>query len=529
MNSFQVSDPVLIEALVKTTSSYPSTRATPSEFVKAVAVRAFSLGLTENELRLFLKKQTASHPGLSELLASRSASRRLVSACRVAARSSSPAAATGNSLKTARLTLGRILSRVSSVQAPSEDGAEPKLVPVLTPARQIRARATLAILCVEQLKSIQGEKGWNTLMVSYPWLALRMGVSWPTAKAALNDLVDLGWIRELGGHRPDSARRFKISGKLTREQGQTIQAQHLYDAIGSLAALNDEPAQTAVLVRSVAHPAWTYGDDPIGFRSWLVALAHSSGIDPVQLGVQSRSMSRSRKALTLAGLDSLPRPSLGDTTDVMDRLRKWAQKTGSFDAAARAKEAYEEHAAERADELATVRAIRAQAKEDAEAFFGPATKIPKAGSARDRTNDWLRGATEIMGRKVLSDAQVKALEKELVRRFKARGYEGDPVRKLARIVLGAAGSLIGPDESIPAKTGEPGEKQAWLQDMVEKMSCRNLADEVRTAATRELDEKLRRRGFEKESAGQISRHILGPQTVPQHLLRASLVLYEIAS
>lgn len=506
--------PALIEALVKTASAYPSTRATPTEFVKAVAVRAISLGLSGNDLGLFLKKQTANHPGLSELLSNRSAYGRIVSSCRKAARSSSPAGAAENSKKTARLTFGRILTPVPMVeveQEPAEDGTavEPKLVPILSPALQVRARATLAVLCVEQLKSIQGEKGWNSLMVSYAWLGLRMGVSLSTAKAALNDLVDLGWIREVGGHRPDSARRFKISGTLTSEQGQTLKPGHLFDAVGSLAGRDVDPVQTALLIRSVTHPAWTYGDDPIGFRTWLVALAHSAGIDPVQLGVQTRSMGRSKKALTLAGLGSLTRPNKGDTAELNDRLKEWAQKTGSFEAAAQAKEAYKEHAAERTDELATARAIRAQAKADAETFFGPATNIPKAGSARDRTNAWLQGATGVMGRKVLSDAQVKAMEKELVRRFKTRGYEGDAVTKLAGIVLGAAGSLVGPDDSIPAAAAEAEEKQAWLRSMVQKMDGRPIAAEVRAAAGKELTAKLKRRGFDKDKAAQLTGIILG--------------------
>lgn len=47
---------------------------------------------------------------------------------------------------------------------------------------------------------------------------------------------------------PDSARRFKISGWLTREQG-VIGAPQLYDAIGLLAGLKHEPVQTALLTR----------------------------------------------------------------------------------------------------------------------------------------------------------------------------------------------------------------------------------------------------------------------------------------
>ncbi|WP_461171994.1 hypothetical protein M1D93_13225 [Arthrobacter sp. Z1-9] len=193
----------------------------------------------------------------------------------------------------------------------------------------------------------------------------------------------------------------------------------------------------------------------------------------------------------------------------MDRLTEWARGSGSFEAAAQTKEMYSAQAAERTDELAVARAIRAQAKVDAESFFGPVTSIPKAGPSRDRMNAWLQDATGVMGRKVLSDAQVKALEKELVRRFRARGYEGDTITELARIVLRDAGSLIGPDDSIPAATAEAGEKQAWLQGMVEKMDGRPLAEDVRTAAGKELTAKFKRRGFDKDKAAKLAGLILG--------------------
>ncbi|MDQ0000128.1 MULTISPECIES: hypothetical protein [Pseudarthrobacter] len=238
-------------------------------------------------------------------------------------------------------------------------------------------------------------------------------------------------------------------------------------------------------------------------------MAYSAGLDPVQLGVQTRSMGRSKKALTRAGLDSLTRSSIGDTTDVMDRLHEWARGSGSFEAAAQAKELYKAQAAERTDELAVARAIRAQAKVDADRLLGPVTNIPKAGSSRDRMNTWLQGATGVMGRKVLADAQVEAMTRELQSRFKARGYEGDTVTRLAGIVVGAAGSLVGPDDSIPAAAAEPAEKQTWLQGMVEKVGGRALPDDVREVAAKELNAKLKRRGFEKDKAAQLVDIILG--------------------
>lgn len=514
-------NPALIEALVKTVSSLPSDRPVQA-FVLAVAVRAASLHIPENDLGLFLKKQTASRPGLSDLLSS-SAYRRLVTAARFAALSSTPEGADKNALRISRVTIGRILSPVELPEG--ETG--------LSAARMIRARVVLGILATEQIKSVRSELGWNTLMVSHPWLALRMGASWPTAKAALSDLVRLGWIKEVGGSRPDSARRFKFTKRLTKAQGQVIKPDHLFRAIGSLALLepnqvtetdqlNDDPNRVPDLIQSVAHPAWCYGSDPLGSRAFLVALAIAAGVDPVGLDVGSRYISKAKKALESAGL--------GDTAFVSEPLNTWAARTGAFEAAAQAKATYKEHAASRTEEIATTRAIRAQAKVDAEAFFGPALRIPAAGTSRDLMNAWLQGATGVMDRKVLADAQVKALSRELAKKFKARGYEGDTVTKLAGIVTGAASSLIGPDETIPSAADEAAAKQEWLEGMVEKMAGRTLADEVRAAATHELIAKMRRRGFAKEKAGQLAGIILGvtgpvpalpspkgtPQVAPRH-------------
>lgn len=367
MPAFRTATPAPIEELVKIASSLPASTVTPRAFARAIAVRAFSLGLSDSELIGFLKKQTAHRPGLSDLLSDRFAYRRLIASCRRAALSSSPAGAADNAVKTARLTLGRILTPV-----PVDDAGSP----VLTSVKQIRARAALAVLCVEQLRSINGEKGWNTILVSYPWLSLRMGVSWPTAKAALNDLVDIGWIRELGGQRPDSARRFKITGYLTKDQrglveevkdedGQVTEP-GLYDAIGALAGRDNGPGQSDLLVaavtRSVNHPAWTYGTEPLGAKTWLLTLAQAAGVDPVQLDVTKRPIPALNRLKVEAALDLLVASEQGDTndveTDILGRLSaaldSWAIRTGAYEAAAAAKEAYKANAAARTDELARV-------------------------------------------------------------------------------------------------------------------------------------------------------------------------------
>lgn len=510
-----------IEELVKLAASLPASTVGPRDFVKRIAVRAFSLDVSDSELLRFLKKQTAHRPGLSDMLAARFAYRTLIASCRRAALSSSPAGAAKNAVKTARLTLGRILSPVSVDDAGT---------PVLTPAKQIRARAALAVLCVEQLKSINGEKGWNTIMVSYPWLALRMGVSAPTAKAALNDLVDIGWIQEVGGQRPDSARRFKISGYLTPgqrslvervedEDGRVIEPGQ-YEAIGALAGHPGDPGQKDLLVaavtRSVNHPAWTYGEAPLGAKTWLLTLAQTAGVDPVQLGIPKRSIPALNRLKVEAGLDLLNGSEQGDTKSAeidlpgrfTEALNSWAQKTGSFPAAAAAKEAYKTHAAARTDELARVRQLRADAGPEMDKLFGLAASIPKAEATAEKREEWVAGASRVIAAVTVTEAHRKALAYELKRRLKSRGYEKDAITLVANQVMANARPLLGPEESIPLAGEEQSVKTAWLRSAAGQMQGKTMRAGERDAFAMELLGRLRHRGYEKAMADRLVALIL---------------------
>ncbi|HEX9226481.1 MAG TPA: hypothetical protein VF885_07455 [Arthrobacter sp.] len=521
MTAIHSATPAPIEALVMTAASLPSSDVTAQAFVRGIAVRAFSLGLSDNELLRFLKKHTAQRPGLSSLLSDRFAYRRLIASCRRAALSSSPAGAAENAVKTGRLTLGRILTPV-----PVDDAG----APVLTPAKQIRARAALAVLCVEQMKSIQGEKGWNTIMVSYPWLALRMGVSWPTAKAALNDLVDLEWIQEVGGARPDSARRFKISGHLTKDQAQFVkrvkdeQGQVTepgqFEAIGALAGHDGDPGQadllTAALTRSVTHPSWTYGTDPLGFKTWLLALSLAAGVDPVQLGIQSRSIPALNRLRIRAGLDLLIGADQGDTnpaeSDLPARLsgalNNWSKSMGAFDGATAAKDAYKANAAARTDELARVRQLRADARPAMEKLFGPVESIPDADTSAERQGVWLAGASNAMAKAPMAEAQRKALAFELKRRLRVRGYKGDAITRIVTQVMASARPLLGAEDTIPLATEDATVKSAWLKSAVADLQGRTMRAGERDAFEAELRGRLGRRGYDKPVAQRLANLIL---------------------
>lgn len=524
-----------IDVLVMTAASLSSSTVTPQAFVLALATRAFSAGLSENELLVFLKKHTGTHPGLSSLLSDRPALRRLLDRSRAAALSSSPAKAAENSLNTARLTIGRILTPVRT----NADG-----VPVLTPAKQIRARAALAVLCGEQLKSIQGEKGWNTIMISHSFLALRMGVTRPTARAVMQDLVDLDWIQGVGVTRPDSAGRFKIgwylttaqkkvTKRVTDKQGRILEpGQH--EAIGALAGLGGDPTEgdlvTALLIRSVTHPAWTYGADPISFKSWLLALASAAGVDPVQLGLPARSVAPARKVLTRAGLDLLNRVTVGDTnradSDLSGRftaaLNAWAESTGAYAAATAAKDGYKANAAARTEELQRARQVRADARPVLEALFGPVESIPsakatavKSQAARNAAyaskEEWLVGASGAIAQEPLIEEQRKALKFELTRRLKLRGYKGDAITQMVEQIMSHARPLLGTDEAIPVATEAPVVKSEWMAAATETMAGTILAEGERNAFAKELFARLRRRGYEKTMALRVVDRILPVQ------------------
>ncbi|MEW1812997.1 hypothetical protein AB0284_20130 [Pseudarthrobacter phenanthrenivorans] len=518
MPAFQAVTPDPIEALVKTASSLPASTFSDRDFVKRVAVRAFSLGLSEDVLVGFLKKQTANRPGLPSLLSERFAFRPLIASCRRAALSSSPAGADDNAVKTARLTLGRILTPVEV----DETGA-----PLLSPAKQIRARATLAVLCVEQIKSIRSEQGWNTIMVSYPWLSLRMGVSWPTAKDALKDLVAMGWIHEVSGARPDSARRFKISGNLRKEDqapfvkqvkdeaGQVIEP-GLYDAIGALAGNPGDPGQKdlllASLTRSVTHPAWTYGTDPLSFKVWLLTLARVAGVDPVQLGIQKRSIPALNRVMNEAGLDLLIGSIQGDTTSagndlpaqLADALNAWADRAGSVAAAMAAKDGYKAATADRTKEIATVRQLRADARPAVDKLLGATGAIPAAGAPEDRRTRWVERASQVAATDPLVGVWKDALTWELKRRLKAKGYDRDAITLLASQVMSHAQPLLGTKETIPLAQEDPAVKTAWLQTAAREMQGRPMRPAERDAFEKELLGRLRSRGYEEPKAVQVA-------------------------
>ncbi|HEX9086664.1 MAG TPA: hypothetical protein VF867_03965 [Arthrobacter sp.] len=413
--------------------------------------------------------------------------------------------------------------------------------PVLTPAKQIRARAALAVLCGEQLKSIGSKKGWGTIMISHSFLALRMGVSRPTAKAAMKDLVDLDWIQPVSVTRPDSAGRFKIGWYLTPAQkkvtarvkdelGQvTFPGQ--YEAIAHLAGLDGEPTEsdrlTALLTRAVVHPAWVYGTDPLTYKSWLLALASATGVDPVQLGLPARSVPAARKVLIKAGLDLLNQPAQGDTTlaesDLSDRLNAaldaWAESTGAYEAAAAAKAEYKANAEARTEELRRARQVREEASPALDEIFGLVETFPsakatavKSETARAAADEflkwWLAEASKAIARDPLTEERRKALKFELTRRLKVRGFKGDAITLMVNEVMSHAQPLLGADESIPLATEAPAAKSEWMGAAMATMAEKELAEADRAAFAKELFARLRRRGYEKAKALQVVDRIL---------------------
>jgi hypothetical protein len=513
-------------------ASLSSSTVTPQVFFLSIAARSVTEGISEPELITFMKKHTGTHPGLSSLLSNLPVRKRLLKKARAVALSSSPQAAAKNSVDTARLTLGRILTPVRT----KADGA-----PVLTPAKQIRARAALAVLCNEQLKSVQGEKGWNTIMISHSFLGLRMGVTRQTARAAMNDLVALDWIQPVGVRRSDSAGRFKIAWYLNKdqekvtkpvmdEQGQVIFPGQ-YHAIGALAGGDGEPTEndrlTALLTRAVVHPAWTYGSDPLTYKTWLLALASAAGVDATQLGLPARSVPAARKALTRAGLDLLNPATEGDTTlaesDLSDRLNAaldaWAESTGAYEAAAAAKAEYKANAEARTEELQRARQVRADARPALDAIFGPVEWFPSAkatavkseaarAAARKDLEHWLATASEEIAKEPLIEERRKALKFELTRRLKLRGFKGDALTLMVDRVMSHARPLLGTDEAIPLATEAPAAKSEWMGAAMATMAERELAYADRAAFAKELFARLRRRGYEKAKALQVVARIL---------------------
>lgn len=399
---------------------------TPTRVVLAALCRGLdeSARVPPRTIRLWLRSR---RPDTRDVIDSAPAWHRLVRAARGRVGpggSSSPEARAELQLQLARRLLGHLIG-------------SPCLDDVST-ARATSARGALAVIGVGLLRHAH-EKGWDSLLVTGPWLAVQMGVSRPTAEAALRTAVDAGWLR-IVKRQKGGARTVRLA-RLGQEARGT--AWSLYDEVEEAADhqshgdTTDPDVSLAVqLLFTADHPVWGYSEkDPdlrsapiIGRATWLIALADALGVDPAaRFGFTPRAISHHRRHVDRLGLD-------GPGERVVDRLDEWAERTGAMDRYRAAEEARRAAADERRAAVRTEREKRANARAVLEPVLA-VHRIPEPEQDRSELAAWASGLAGALREVHLDDPEVVAAE--LARRLSRAGFETQ-ARTVAETVLRAA-------------------------------------------------------------------------------------------
>lgn len=522
--------PVQIQALAKTAAAHRNATS-PSAFVRVIAVRAYSLGVSDQQLLLFLRKQVGNHQGLARFLKQTTPLRRVLAAAKRASLINSPAAATKNSQRVARLVVGRFLSPIGDTKslgqvdddlddeawAEAIAGAQPVEAKPLSLAVQLRTRVALAVAAGEVLKSINGPSGWTTAQISYARMNLATGWTTTTSKRALNDLVQLRLIAELPSGRKATARRFKINGSLNPSQREVAAGQ--YETIGTLMGCEGAASLAAALISSVNHAAWNFGPSPLSHRAWLVATADAAGIDPAGLAISKRNISLARKALTAAGLGNVT--TAEELSVVLDR---YAAANGCAEAKRQAEEEYRLAADARAEEVKHFQGLKVDSKEILDSFTGEAAKIPKLETSSGRKfATWLATSSEAFDGRAYPAEMATMVVTELAKRIGKRlggdaaagkivagwilaGLEVEDLDAKRAVQIKAARGLeiLGAGlANVPAGTASEFEQKAWLKELQGKVTAgRPMAPAMRDAVAADLRGRLLVRGYSEDKASK---------------------------
>ena len=300
----------------------------------------------------------------------------------------------------------------------------------LAPSRQVAARTAAVAV---GLRCLDGEFP-GTALVSESDLAVELGTSRLTARSHLALAREAGLItrRQV---RKGGQSRYAMT-PLRGDAAQALVLDHA-DVIDALAADDRDgvegdanfwsAALTAACVRSVAHPAWRYGEsEREGRTAWLAAVAWSRGVSPSSVGV--RDVSAARQALTARGLggDDLPGLDGGAFTALLD---EYAASTG---AAARARAARESREDERAAERGKLETHR-RAVSALQRLLDD-RPIPRPTAKKATREAWAAGVRARAGDGAPPDLG-PAVRAALATRLRRRGYPSEVAVRVAASVV----------------------------------------------------------------------------------------------
>lgn len=285
-------------------------------------------------------------------------------------------------------------------------------------------------------------RGWDTLLVSGPWLAVELGVQPAAARTVLGRLTSERWLTQTQ-KRKGGAGVYKAA-RLPRDL--TDWSHELYDLIEEVAetvTVADRQAASiaAQLILSAAHPAWGYTPaprdpsvkrQPTGFShtTLLVLLADQVGVDPVQqFGMADRTVKVHRRlGKEMLGIDADIVNSPDSRLYVDGRLEALAVRVGARAAKNAAEEERRQAAEDRKREIERVRAERASVRGYLNPILkaiGPIPSDPKAAG------EWADMFAEVQPEREFPEEWtnpgdwIEPVRGELRRRLVAAGWAKD--------------------------------------------------------------------------------------------------------
>lgn len=354
--------------------------------------------------------------------------------------------------RAARRGLARVLSKMEDTKKVSGH-------------KQVQIRHTAAVISLEAVRV--GHAGKETTITTDPWLGVQRGIERSTARSHRNLLFETGWLKLVAGGRAGYPARVRFA-RLPAAVSAVVDGEAMYATVGQIASQDDDQGDLlAALYGSAAHPAWTYSPAHTSAH-WLVAVADVAGVDPVELGVNTKRVFRIRKeVVALLGEHK-------DAKTVNELLDDHAISVGAFQAFEAAEEARRIAAAER---KAEVEAVRAEKQAAAQA------KTERTVAERDAKTVEAKQARHPV------DVPVETVEQQ-----------GDRLAKM--LIMEKVGAL-------PEQTG--GKVRPWL-DAAEPLLKKCTAPQ-RMAIANALYSQLVGTGWEPGKAGSFAQIIAGESAV----------------
>lgn len=419
---------------------------TPEKLALAALVRGIDTGTHPARIRSWL---ISRHPKTAPLVTG-PAWPRLVTAARARVATSTGAAVPGSPTRRQLiLTLTQRWLTTLLTPTPTVDRAGE---PLNLRARSINtARGVVAVSAVGMLRQVawprQGHKPMDSMLLSDPNTAVRLGVTRVAARRGRQIAEQLGWWNAVS-LRPGAPSRYRLARVHGPARDLVVRLDDTIEAVTDwLAGEGDTTPEglDAQMILAADHPVWAYSPRPPGSRrptqpdrtTWLVGVCDAvtietgTVIDPGDtMGLSVGLVRAHRRILDDTGL-------LAPGVEVADRLTEIGHTNGAMDRARTTNQARRAEAAAQAEAMDQARARKRTAVHlvrQALVVVGGAVGVRVVGPEDSRKGPWAAALHEALAGQVPPD-HVREVRAEVVRVLVRAGHEREPATRIAARIV----------------------------------------------------------------------------------------------